>query len=558
MKRLFLLLLLLAQVSAASLMIPAVTSTGAGVSMELTCEVNPGKGRVLVATEPLVGLDTQHSEQQAVKAVTRELGVDLSDRDVIFIFEANQTRSVDGGSAGAAMALCLISELTGRELNPAVSITGTIREDGSIGPVSGILPKAKAISDTSSVFLVPEGQSTVSTYSKKYYSPRPGVYIEEVYPVQINLTEYATKNLGLRVVEVRNLKEAEEWFFSGEKFRKELPELRVPEFPDDLPRVRELAEYEVSRAKRVVKENSTGWEYLQKALQTPESLPYTRANYAFLAYVGSIGGEDVSIAAEQVKKQFENLDTSDPHWRGEAELRLSWALLGRDPEVARKEWLMLGVKMLTLENLSSEVVDREWVKELANKKILQAKEELERAKSSGSGVPDSEESVNFAVMSFNEGLYFGALYNALDAIAWARAYETSTQRLQELLLNSSRFEDDFAEAYRRHAFYLLANGDTDGAAFSFYRAELREKVFERSRFSLPSFRWPSLDLKWVAIILLAWVAFSGRRKKKVELNQKEMMLLAESKASAVRTLQKKLRNGEISEATYHRILRELE
>lgn len=530
------------------------------MAIQLVCEVNPGKGRILVATEPLIGVDTQHSEQQAVQVVTDRLGVDLSDKDVIFIFEANQTHSVDGGSAGAAMALCLLSELTGRTLNSGVSITGTIQPAGMIGPVSGILPKARTIAEDISVFLIPKGQAVISTHSKKYYSPRPGVYIEEIYPIRINITEYAAENLGLQVVEVGNLSGAESWFFSEEVFPKETQTIQLPNFPDNLLRMNEVAEYELSRAEKIVDENNTAaWELLEKARNAPSGSPYTKANYAFLAYIMSTEYEDVELVAGELKKQFSKIETSDPHWRGEAELRLSWAFLGKDPANARKEWLMLSAKMLSLENFTDKVVDVDWVKGLANEKILQAKEELERAKNSGSDVTEAEGNLIFAVMSFDEDLYFSALYGALDTIAWSRAAETSSTQVYKLLQNSTAFSEEFSESYRRHAFYLAEEGDMTGAAFSLFRAELREDIFKKGLFALPTLKWPSLDLKWLAIILLAWAAFSGKKEKRQSnLNHKELMFLTESKAAAVRELQTKLKDGEITEKTYYKILKELD
>ncbi|MBR9689642.1 MAG: hypothetical protein GOV01_01955 [Candidatus Altiarchaeota archaeon] len=564
MRRLLLVFLLAVQVYAASLMVPAVTHDGAGMTALLICEVNPGKGRVLVATEPLVGVDTQQSENIATRVASEVTGVSLSDKDIIFIFEANQTESIDGGSAGAAMAICLISELSGKELNSKVSITGTIEEDGTIGPVGGILSKARAVSESSAVFLVPDGQTLTSTYSKRYESPRPGIYIDEIYPIKINITEYSRDNLGLQVVEISDISDAESWFFSEKVFTKEIRTIELPTFAKDLSRVEALADYELSRAEKSVNNvNSTvSQELLQNAINSPEGSPYTTANFAFLAYVSSTPTfEDVESIATELTKQFAKIETSDPHWRSEGELRLSWALFNEGLTSARKEWLMLSAKMLSLENFTGEVVDVDWVSDLANEKILQAKEEFERAKSSGADISEAENSLNFAVKSFDVDMKFAALYNALDSIAWSRASEVSSYTALSDISNYStkEFNDEFSEAYRRHALYLASNHEIKGAAFSLYRAQLRDTVFEKGKFTVPKFEIPSFNFQWILIFLLSYWIFSGRsnKKKPTKMSQTEMMLLSESKARAVELLQEKLKSGEITDKTYYKLLREL-
>ena len=564
MRKALLVLFLLVGVLGASIPVPAVTNDGGGLTATLVCEVSEGKGRILVATEPLVGLNTQESEKRAVEFVKKTLDVDLSDKDIVFIFETNLTKSIDGGSAGAAMALCLLSELTNRTLNPQVSITGTIEEDGGIGFVGGILSKARAVSDKSSVFLVPKGQAMSSTYSKRYYSPKPGIYIDEIYPVKINVSEYAINNLGLQVVEVSDIAEAEKWFFSGEVYSKKTFSIELPILPANLPRMKDLADYEIDRAEKAVGNvNLTAsQELLDLAISVPEGYYYTQANYAFLSYVTSTPTyADVELIAEELNKQFSKLETSDPNWRGEAELRLSWALFNDQLSSARKEWLMLSAKMLSLENFTGEVIDTAGVEKLANEKILQAKEELERAKASGATITEAESSLNFAIKSFDADMYFASLFNAIDSIAWSKASEASGSKIYEDLINYTNQElsDEFSEAYRRHALYLGAKGETRGAAYSLYRALLREDVFEKESFILPSFKLPTLDFNWFIILVLAYLLFTRRSKKKkeVKLSQKDMLILSESKSGAAKILQTKLTDGEIDENTYYRLLKEL-
>ena len=559
MKKLLLLALLLTGVFAAMLEVPAVTQDNRGVKVLLECEVVDGKGRVLVATEPLVGISTQESERRAVEAVENFLGIDLSNKDVIFIFHTNTTKSIDGGSAGVAMAICLIGELLNKTPNPWVGVTGGIDASGKVLRVGGILQKAQAMREKT-VFLIPRGQSITYTYTKTFYSPSPGVYIEEIYPVRVNVSEYAREKWNLRVVEIETLPEAVKWFFN-ESVAPKTTLWRIGELPEfeKLPRVGELAEYEIGRAKKVVGNNTVAQELLTKALNVPEGYSYTRANYAFLAIVSaSTYRGDVTSAAKELEKSFKTTPTSDPYWRAEAELRLSWALFSTESEAARKEWLTIAAKMFAMERFGNESIDMEFVKKRADSMILEAKKRVEEARMAGVETDNAEKSLDFAMKSYEEGLYFAALYNAIDAIAWSEAYLGSTFNI------TGELKHEFPEAYRRHALYLLSTAQSHdemvAAAFSAIRAELREKAFQNYP-KLPfEIHLPSISWKDILILLLAGyvVVREMKRERGVELKEKEMMVFAEVKGEALKALRRKFEKKEITQEEYYRILRKLE
>ncbi len=554
MRYAYLLMFLLVSTQAASLLVPAVTSRGQGITVRLECEVRPGQGRVLVSTEPLVGVDTQSSEKAAVAYVSKRY--DLSGMDVLFIFESNATSSIDGGSAGAAMAICLISELSGRPPNYGVSITGTVDEDGNVGRIGGLLAKARAVSGSASVLLIPAGQSRILTYTKSFTSPKPGIYIEELRPVEINVSEYAHENLGLRVVEVSSIQDAEEFFFGSGNFTPSIRPLGLPDFPANLSRVQELADYELDRAKRFADANSSYVQnLLEQAINVPEGYPYTRANLAFLAYIAANPQyEDVDALARELYKRFKR--SSDPYWHAEAEMRISWSLFKGDFSPAKKEWLAIVAKMLSMENQTGDPVKEDWVGELANERILSAKNAIELARLSGSLPEGASSSLELAIRSFEEGMYYAALYNAIDAEAWARAGQTSPIALRAMLLNSTPYSDGFSEAYRRHAFYLFREGNYEGAAFSLYRAELRRDLFSGAPRSSPG---RSFDWRLFVIFLLAsYILFNGRKPDlKKGLSGKELPHLMDARAAAVKVLQEKLEKGEIDASTYGRLLKEL-
>ncbi len=71
------------------------------------------------------------------------------------------TEAVGGPSAGAAFTLALIDELTAGDLTGGrdIAVTGTIRLDGSIGPIGGLEQKVSAVHQHGvEVFLIPAEQ----------------------------------------------------------------------------------------------------------------------------------------------------------------------------------------------------------------------------------------------------------------------------------------------------------------------------------------------------------------------------------------------------------------
>lgn len=74
---------------------------------------------------------------------------------------AIDTDSIGGPSAGLAFTLALLDELTPGELTGGrdVAVTGTIRADGSVGAIGGLVQKAEAVAQAGAeVFIVPEAQ----------------------------------------------------------------------------------------------------------------------------------------------------------------------------------------------------------------------------------------------------------------------------------------------------------------------------------------------------------------------------------------------------------------
>ena len=192
--------------------IPAIDADGKGVSTYLVVEAVPGTGRTLTDIENLLfWADTQQSIRMARLVANKYTNKSVNDYDLVYSIEANAS-IIGGPSAGAAIALATIFALNNENFREDVTITGTINHDGSIGPVSAILEKAKASKEANAtVFLVPLLQSRDVVYETKEHCENfgPMRYCQtETIPRKISVSEEA----GIKVVEVANIEEALKYF----------------------------------------------------------------------------------------------------------------------------------------------------------------------------------------------------------------------------------------------------------------------------------------------------------------------------------------------------------
>ena len=182
-----------------------------GVVLNITINIIPGTGRILVNTMPHIGIDLQTSIDVARSVAINYTGVDLSGFDIILSVSAEEEVDVvDGPSAGGIITAILISLLLNRTLNTSVYMTGTINPDGTIGPVGGVIEKAiAAAKEGGKVFLLPKGESEVTIYIKEEREIVPGFVIITYRPVLVNVEEYLReKGYDIKVYEVATIDEA--------------------------------------------------------------------------------------------------------------------------------------------------------------------------------------------------------------------------------------------------------------------------------------------------------------------------------------------------------------
>jgi predicted S18 family serine protease len=192
------------------MLIPAVDADGNGVVARLITTVRPGSGLVLVdVNDVLANYDTQISGRTAAKAAADYMNISLKSYDVIYSVMVNAS-VVEGPSAGSAMSVSILLALQNRTPKAGVMMTGTIREDGTIGQAGAIFEKASAAKHLNiTTFLVPVNQSTSSEGKTKHCKLLNSIeYCEVDYSSSMDIS----KELNMTIIEVSNIGEALGYF----------------------------------------------------------------------------------------------------------------------------------------------------------------------------------------------------------------------------------------------------------------------------------------------------------------------------------------------------------
>lgn len=192
--------------------LPALTDNGTGMTTTLIVESTRGTGRTLVDIDSLLfWADTQHSIRMARLVANNFSKNKIEDYNLIYRVKANAS-VIGGPSAGAAIAIATIFALNNEQPKSDVMITGAINHDGTIGPVSAILEKAKAAKQAgASVFLVPLLGSNEVQYETKNNCQKFGeteVCTEEQIPRRIDISREA----NITIIEVENIENAVQFF----------------------------------------------------------------------------------------------------------------------------------------------------------------------------------------------------------------------------------------------------------------------------------------------------------------------------------------------------------
>jgi predicted S18 family serine protease len=174
--------------------------------MNISVEIVPGKGRVLVQTKPLMGVVFQGAANTAVTVAGKKSGFDLSRSDVIFSIDSgDRIDEVDGPSAGALMTLLAISAIENNPINKSLTLTGTINSDGHIGAISGVVAKAAAAKESGkTLFLIPTENQLITPPLLTTAGTGTSSIARPVLQ-QVSAKEYIEKNIGINVTYVNTI-----------------------------------------------------------------------------------------------------------------------------------------------------------------------------------------------------------------------------------------------------------------------------------------------------------------------------------------------------------------
>ncbi len=181
-----------------------------GVMMEISVEIAPGKGRVLVVTKPAMGVIFQDAANTAFYVAQMYTGKDLSKCDVIFsVTSGKEVAAVDGPSAGALMAFMVISAINEKKIPRTLTMTGTVDLEGNVGQVSGIIEKAQAAKKAGkTLILIPsENRGLMLWGENKREVAGTGIIITERRPKVVDAEDYIEKNIGINVEYVKSIRD---------------------------------------------------------------------------------------------------------------------------------------------------------------------------------------------------------------------------------------------------------------------------------------------------------------------------------------------------------------
>lgn len=171
-----------------------------GSLLNVTVDIVPGRGRVLVNTTPLMGTTFQDAANTAAYVAQNRTGRNLSSSDVIVsIVAEDRVPAVDGGSAGALMTLLMVAAIEGNHPRPDVIMTGTIDHEGRVGAIGGVVEKARAAKEGGkSLLLLPRENSRLVRYTERIRDYGAFSLMERV-PEAVDAKTYLESEVGIRV-----------------------------------------------------------------------------------------------------------------------------------------------------------------------------------------------------------------------------------------------------------------------------------------------------------------------------------------------------------------------
>lgn len=471
--------------------VPAVVGGQEGGLLKASVRIEPGNGTIYTEIIPVVGASTQLSQAKAVEQAFASSNFALGDCNVYFSFlDMGQSPSVDGPSAGLAMAVALKSALEGTQIRDDVAITGAILGGGQVGPVGGIIDKAQAASRHGRTILI---------------SPKQAIY------ESILLSKLA-QEYEFVALEASTLQEAYEIAVS-DKSKKYSPnfKLQQSQIPANLPS-RELSQEDIrfTRVANSINDNlfaradfEPGGELEKYAKHFRDEAEqnrkiskigygYTAANNAFLAQIDAAFlstpahkidlEKEIELAKNCVQSIPEVLPTySNFDWVAGANARRNWAnskieevenasskydsseekyLALREILYARS-WCLASQEIAKIATeLGGEQISNEVLEVYARLKVAEAQTLSENALIKN---PDAAWHMKIANISMENGDYAGAIFDAAYVLGSQGATNSESEFSEEEIelevrdLALENYTSLWGRTYQSQGIYSIAS-----------------------------------------------------------------------------------------------------
>ena len=476
-----------------SIYVPAVIGERDGGLVNITVRTVNGTGTSFFATSPNVGVATQQSEQTAVEQAGIYAGMNTSYCDYLLYLEnVGASTYIDGPSAGNGMALATIAALENKTVRQDAAFTGTIEDDGSVGPVGGLVEKATAVAQNG---------------LKVFVTPR-----QEVYE-RLLLSSIADR-YNLSIVEVDNLSESAQIAFSpdGTPVQK-TPDLKATPLPQNLAdfskypadeglaAFSEIANSIIENARytlRVSNLTSRGPEfvklndYFADQLANQQTLLdkgylFTSANNVFTSMVdikmletGLVEKLDLNYEYGATQSCLASLpptsvNTGNFEWVGAAQIRQTWAQKMANETLATnvtthedeylsyrnylyaQDWCYISGKILEQsQRFSGESANQSALGQMAQGYISDATDSV-------GSLPDADSDLVWhleaAKQSFGQGRYVAAIFDAVYVKQFSLASsnwdnDSHAAGANAAKLNNENFASSWAKIYQTQGSYL--------------------------------------------------------------------------------------------------------
>jgi uncharacterized protein len=197
-----------------------------GVLTTIQLNITSGNGTVDIKGPSVVGSSTIASAQSAAIAAASYLG--LNESKYKFTYYIENSVNVSGPSGGLALTLLAVYALKNAQLYSNFTVTGTITNNGSVGPIGGIYDKAQAAKQNGMNYILVPTVQNGSTEDLLYYISQQmfGIPLFEVSNLsqalpytrasghltpgmlRINLTQYYNTSIHNSSIQCKNCNES--------------------------------------------------------------------------------------------------------------------------------------------------------------------------------------------------------------------------------------------------------------------------------------------------------------------------------------------------------------